>query len=283
VAAFGGHSSSTLPWSRFSLEYAKRSPCWHGAVKLQVAPSAAHVGEALTLDPAGALPWALSGGVLTTFEAPSPKGWSAAYFLSTGPSPLEGLGATPARAGYTMTLQGYLGPVHVRVPDVPAGTYLLVRSYSSMLASGTSFPRHANLCASLRVLPTSTMLSAADEVTVGVSPSGGLRNGQRVRVTLAGFGRSATVRLFECAFGVLADAQGCGSPLDDGRPVHVSSDGSSTTTLVVRDYADAWTGRRQAQRYPCLDNCVLAPRWALATPVPAPSFPSGDGPGLPAP
>ena len=157
----------------------------------------------------------LTGGVLTTFESSSPKGWSAARFLSTYPGPLNSLGATPASAGYGMTLQGFVGPVNVRVPDVPAGTYRLVRSYSSVPFSGMAFPRHGKLCAALKVLPTSRVLSAADQVTVGASASGSIRNGQRVRVTLSGFGHSANVELFECAFGAVAGAQGCGLPLDN--------------------------------------------------------------------
>ena len=257
VAAFSGRRSSTLPLSKFSLEYAKRQPCWSGAIKLDVEPSAAHVGEVLTLDPVGAPLHGLMGGVLTTLEAPSPQGWSAAYFLSTNTGPLGGLGATPASAGYGMTLQGLLGPVHVPVPDVPAGTYRLVRGYSATAFSGTAFPRHANLCAALKVLPTSTMLSAANEVTVGVSPSGSLRNGQTLRVTLSGFGHSATVELYECAFEALAGAQGCGLPLGNGRAVQVSTDGSASAAVVVHDSASAHSDRGQGRTYPCLYNCVL--------------------------
>jgi Neocarzinostatin family len=257
MAAFSGRSSSPLPWSRFSLEYAKSQPCWPGAIKLQLAPSAAHVGEVLTLGPEGAPPRALIGGVLTTLEAPSPQGWSAAYFLSTYTSPLGGLGATPASAGYGMTLQGFVGPVYVRVPDVPAGTYRLVRRYSAIPGSATSVPRHANLCAALKVLPTSAGLSTANEVTVGASPSAGLHNGQRLRVSLSGFGPSAAVELFECAFGALARAQGCGLHLNNGRAVQVSAHGSASATVVVHDFASAGPGRGQGRTYPCLDNCTL--------------------------
>lgn len=257
MAAFRGPGPKTLRVSRFSLAYAERQPCWAGAIKLQVQPSAAHTGEVIGLDPLGAPLHALVGGVLTTFEAPSPDGWSAAYFLSTGTWPLDGLGATPASAGYFTILPGLLGPVHVRVPDVPPGSYRLVRSYSSAPFSGTSFPRHANLCAALRVLPTSKMLSAADQVTVTRSPSGNVRNGQRVHVMLSGFGHSAPVQLFECAFAALASAQGCGVALDSGRPVRVSADGSANVTVAVHDYASAGPGQGQGRTYPCLDNCVL--------------------------
>jgi len=123
-----------LPSTKFSLTLARLETCWHGSLRLSVAPRIAHVGEVVGLDAEGPVGNELIGGVSTTFEAPSPHGWSAYDDVSTAPGgpDQDGLGSTRALAGVVMILVGFRGSVDARVPDVPAATYRLVRHYGSI-------------------------------------------------------------------------------------------------------------------------------------------------------
>jgi hypothetical protein len=123
-----------LPSTKFSLTLARLETCWHGSLRLSVAPRIAHVGEVVGLDAEGPVGNELIGGVSTTFEAPSPHGWSAYDYVSTAPGgpDQDDLGSALASAGVAMILVGFQGPVFARVPDVPAATYRLVRHYGSI-------------------------------------------------------------------------------------------------------------------------------------------------------
>jgi hypothetical protein len=119
-------------------------------------------------------------------------------------------------------------PVDARVPNVPAATYCLVRNYA-----GFPPPREphegADLWASLTVLPTASTHVPTGVPTVKVSPSNGLAEGQEVRVTLSGFGRSSLVHLSECAFARLATSNGCPTRPGRGQAVQMGASGSATT------------------------------------------------------
>jgi hypothetical protein len=255
--AGGGGGPAQLPWTKFSLALARLQPCWHGRLRLAVAPGAAHVGEVLDLDAKGPLANGLVGGVSTIFESPSPHGWSAYDYLWTaqGGPDQDGLGSARAQPGVLMILPALADPVYLRVPDVPPGTYRLVRNYSGFAAP--RLPRGgANLCAGLVVLRTASAFVPTGTPTVRVSPPSGLSAGQEVRVTLSGFGRSSLVHLSECAFGRPATSNGCPSRAGGGEAVRMGGTGSATIRLRVRAVAQAGPGTRST-RYPCTSNCVL--------------------------
>ena len=246
-----------LAWTKSSLALARLEPCWNGSLRLVVAPSVAHVGEVIALDAEGPTAARVIGGVSTTLEARSPRGWSAYDYLWTAPGgpDQEDLGSALANAGEAMILVGFQGRVFARVPDVPAATYRLVRHY------GAIPPSHlrrggANLCAGLTVLPTASPYVPTGVPTVKVSPSSGLSGGEEVGVTLSGFGASSLVHLSECAFGALATPDGCPAGTGRGEPVRLGDNGSSTTIFRAQSAATALPGTR-AREYPCASNCVL--------------------------
>jgi hypothetical protein len=147
-------------------------------------------------------------------------------------------------------------PVYVRVPDVPAGTYRLVRSYSGY-AQRQGLPRGgANLCAGLVVLPTPKAFVPTGGPTVTVSPSSGLSGGQEVRVALKGFAPSSRAQLSECAFGRLATSDGCASRPGGGKAVQLGPNGAATTTWRAQASAPVEADARPGG-YPCTSNCVL--------------------------
>jgi hypothetical protein len=254
---FHAGGSKQLPSTKFSLTLARLETCWHGSLRLSVAPRIAHVGEVVGLDAEGPVRNELIGGVSTTFEAPSPHGWSAYDYVSTAPGgpDQDGLGSTRALAGVVTILVGFRGSVDARVPDVPAGTYRLVRKYGGFPPA--RFPQGAaNLCANLTVLPTASRYVPTGIPTVEVSPSSGLSEGREVRVRLSGFGRSSIVHLSECAFGTLATSHGCPGGTGSGESVMLGSNGSATTVFRAQASAIAVPGPR-AREYTCASNCVL--------------------------
>jgi hypothetical protein len=51
--SFRAGGPTQLPWTKSSLALARLEPCWHGSLRLAVAPSIAHVGEVVALDAKG--------------------------------------------------------------------------------------------------------------------------------------------------------------------------------------------------------------------------------------
>lgn len=261
VAGIGRSSPITTPKGAAALAAARRLPCWSGTAKLVATPRVAHPGEVIALDMLGSLSVALVGGNLTTFEAKTPAGWSAAYYLGSPGTTATGYGVLPFGPHAPFALVGTTSLAKVGVPDVRPGTYRLVRFYSSALQSaGASlgrFPAHgANFCTTVKVLPTPPALRGPNDIAVASHPSSGLHDGEHVRVLLRGFGSGGNVRLSECAFADLVTSLGCGVGLPAQALVTVGANGSASTTLVVHVEAAATPGVSQPS-FACSTNCVL--------------------------
>ena len=97
--------------------------------------------------------------------------------------------------------------------------------------------------------------SAARSVTLIVSPSESLRNGQLVRLRVSGFGDGVKVFLSECLSAKDAAVPGCG-PQTAQQPFLVTNvDGSGTTQFRVSGVASSWPGVDKEE--PCADSCVM--------------------------
>jgi hypothetical protein len=234
-----------------------------GPIRLVVNPATAHPGEIVTLAVSGARPQLLMGGNITTFEAPTPDGWSVADYVGSpaqAPGANEIYGIVPFAPKIAFAEVGLTGPVKVRVPDDRPGTYRFVRFYDSAYQSdGVSLPgfpkKGGNLCASVDILATPPALRVANDVAVNVTPSSGLQDGERVTVSLRGFGSGAKVWLSECAFGAIVSPLGCGDQLAAEQFITTGPTGSARTTFVVSDGARAQIG--SSPSLSCTTNCVI--------------------------
>ena len=98
--------------------------------------------------------------------------------------------------------------------------------------------------------------SAARSVTLFVSPSESLRNGQLVRLRVSGFGNGAKVFLSECLSAKDAAVPGCG-PQTAQQPVLVTNvDGSGTTQFRVSGVASSRPHGVDGAT-PCANSCVI--------------------------
>lgn len=261
LAGLGSTSVGTSPSTKASIAAAAKLACWSNSTKLIASPTSGHPGEIIAVDTTGPNSRLLEGGNFTTFEADTSDGWSVAYYLASPGGTATTYGIIPFASEVAFAGVGTTGVVKVRIPDVPPGTYRVVRFYnSSNQASGMplfGFPAHgANLCATVTVLATPPALRGSNTIAISVTPSSALHDGERVRVQLRGFGDGGKVWLSECAFADFASPLGCGPELPDQIAVSPSPSGTASTTFVVHSHASATPGDRQ-RSLDCSTNCVL--------------------------
>jgi hypothetical protein len=240
---------------------ANRASCWSGPIQLVASATSANPGEIIALATSGSNPALLEGGNITTFEADTPAGWSVVNYLGSPGGDETTYGVIPFSPHIIFAGVGTSGTVKVRVPDVSAGRYRLVRFYNSVYqGSGgilSGFPtRGANLCATISVASAPSALRVANDVAISATPSSGLRDGSRVQVSLRGFGSGGHVWLSECAFSDIVTALGCGASLNSEQLVRVDSSGRGEATVVVHAQAQAVPGKALGA-FSCANNCVL--------------------------
>ena len=91
--------------------------------------------------------------------------------------------------------------------------------------------------------------------TITANPAGGLRDGQRVRVRVRGFGVGGKVWLSECGGGAVLTDLGCGRGLAAQTLLVTDEDRAATGTFVVRDAAPTTPG--PTPTVPCRPTCTL--------------------------
>lgn len=91
--------------------------------------------------------------------------------------------------------------------------------------------------------------------TVTVTPAGGLRDGQRVRVRVTGFGVGGKVWLSECGGGAVPTDLGCGEAPPAQTLLVTGDDRTATGTFVVRGAGPTTPGAGPAS--PCRPTCTL--------------------------
>ncbi len=118
-------------------------------------------------------------------------------------------------------------------------------------------------CSSRSPAPARTGPSEATHPSVTVTPSDGLRTGQRVTVRVNGFA-SGKVYLSECATSAAANPAGCGPQLA-AQPFLVTGDnGAGSGTFTVSDRASARPYSSAATRR-CVDRCVIVATLGLGS------------------
>ena len=108
--------------------------------------------------------------------------------------------------------------------------------------------------------PTQTPSNLVDALTtvhptISVSPSGPYRNGQSVRVRVAGFGVAGKVWLSECGGGVAPTDLGCGPGFASQALVMTRSDRTGNGEFVIHDPSP--TAPNQVSMAPCQPTCTL--------------------------
>jgi hypothetical protein len=128
--------------------------------------------------------------------------------------------------------------------------------------SRTSFdpPACSNTTASMlgvdyvRALENGTV--AGSTQTMHVTPSGNLHSGEKVRVSVTGFGLDTKFWLAECVSSAEVSKDGCGEQLAAQPFGETNMDGAGSYTFTVRDTALSAPYRAGVLRR-CTDQCVL--------------------------
>jgi Neocarzinostatin family len=107
-------------------------------------------------------------------------------------------------------------------------------------------------------VPTSSSVPAltVDHPTLAVSPAVGLKDGQVVQVSVAGFGVGGKVFLSECASAEAASYLGCGAELAAQTFLVTDENRAGAASLTVRASA-AGKAPSTGPLTPCADRCVI--------------------------
>ena len=98
--------------------------------------------------------------------------------------------------------------------------------------------------------------------TVVTSLNTGLVDGQRITVTVAGFGVGGEVRLSECASARDANAAGCGLQLAEQTLLVTNERRTGSAAFIV--HARAGTGPHATDTVPCAFSCVVVATLGVA-------------------
>jgi len=116
--------------------------------------------------------------------------------------------------------------------------------------------------------PPEPATAHVEDPKVTVMPATGLRDGQRVKVSVTGFGESRKVFLSECDHAEDASGLGCGPQLAAQPFVVTGTNRSGATTFVVRGSAPSQP-YNPTEVSPCTNLCVIVAAqgdgaWAVA-------------------